>query len=62
MLDLAAWIRAARKALMEPIPVDARPAQCRACGMRSHCGQAIRHASVDIYCINLGLARKATVD
>jgi len=40
VLDLAAQIRAARKALTEPIPVNPRPSQCRACGMRSHCGQA----------------------
>ena len=40
VLELAGQIRAARKAITEPIPVDPRPSQCRACGMRSHCGQA----------------------
>jgi CRISPR-associated exonuclease Cas4 len=40
VLDLAGQIRAARKAVTVPIPVDPRPGQCRRCGMRIHCGQA----------------------
>ncbi|MFI5386711.1 MAG: hypothetical protein ACHQ50_11400 [Fimbriimonadales bacterium] len=40
VLDLAVQIRAARKAVTEPIPVDPRPGQCRLCGTRPHCGQA----------------------
>jgi len=40
VLDLAGQIRAARKAVTEPIPVDPIPAQCHPCGMRGHCGQA----------------------
>jgi CRISPR-associated exonuclease Cas4 len=40
VLDLAGQIRAARAAVMEPIPVNPNPGQCRPCGMRGHCGQA----------------------
>jgi CRISPR-associated exonuclease Cas4 len=40
VLDLAGQIRAARKAVTEPIPVSPRPGQCRSCGQRGNCGQA----------------------
>jgi CRISPR-associated exonuclease Cas4 len=40
VLELAAQIRAARAALSQPIPVEAKPGQCRPCGMRGHCEQA----------------------
>jgi CRISPR-associated exonuclease Cas4 len=40
VLDVAARIRAARAALRQPIVVDPRPGQCRACGMRAHCAEA----------------------
>jgi CRISPR-associated exonuclease Cas4 len=40
VLDVADQIRAARARVREAIPVDPRPGQCRACGMRGHCGQA----------------------
>ena len=39
VLDLADQIRAARKAITEPIPVNPKAAQCRACGQRGNCGQ-----------------------
>jgi CRISPR-associated exonuclease Cas4 len=39
VLELAGQIRAARKALTVPIPVNPVPGECRPCGMRSHCGQ-----------------------
>jgi CRISPR-associated exonuclease Cas4 len=40
VLDLAEQIRAARKAVTVPIPVNPKPSQCRACGQRRNCGQA----------------------
>jgi CRISPR-associated exonuclease Cas4 len=40
VLDLAAQIRAARPAITEPIPVNPKPSQCRACSQRGNCGQA----------------------
>jgi CRISPR-associated exonuclease Cas4 len=40
VLDLAGQIRAARAAVTVPIAVNPTPGQCRACGMRGHCGQA----------------------
>jgi CRISPR-associated exonuclease Cas4 len=40
VLDLAAQIRAARKAVTIPIPVNPTVGQCRACGQRGNCGQA----------------------
>jgi len=39
VLDLAGQIRAARAAVMEPIPVNPRQSQCRPCGMRGHMQQ-----------------------
>ncbi|QDV39234.1 CRISPR-associated protein Cas4 [Tautonia plasticadhaerens] len=39
VLDVADQIRAARRQVDEAIPVNPRPAQCRSCGMREHCGQ-----------------------
>ena len=41
VLELAGQIRAARAAVTQPIPVNPRPGQCRPCGMREHCGQAV---------------------
>ncbi len=41
VLEKAAGIREARQQLAEPIRVQPRPGQCRACGMRPYCGQAI---------------------
>ena|SRR5271157_3923673 len=40
VLELTGQIRAARASVGETIVVDPRPGQCRACGMREHCGQA----------------------
>jgi CRISPR-associated exonuclease Cas4 len=40
VLELAGRIRAARGAVMVPIPVDRKPGQCRPCGQRGSCGQA----------------------
>ncbi len=40
VIELAGQIRAARKAVTEPIPVSPRPGQCRSCGQRGNCGQA----------------------
>ncbi len=40
VLELAGRIRAARAAVTAPLPVAPYPGQCRACGMRSRCGQA----------------------
>jgi CRISPR-associated exonuclease Cas4 len=40
VLDMAGQIRAARANVSTPIPVNAKPAQCRACGQRGNCGQA----------------------
>ncbi len=40
VLDLAREIRAKRAVVDQPIAVDPTPGQCRACGMRGHCGQA----------------------
>jgi len=40
VLELAAQIRAARKAVTVPIVVNPKPSQCRACGQRGNCGQA----------------------
>ena len=40
VLELAGQIRAARREISMPIPVDPNPGQCRPCGMRAHCGQA----------------------
>lgn len=40
VLEMAGQIRAARRAVAEPIPVSPVPGQCRPCGMRGHCGQA----------------------
>jgi CRISPR-associated exonuclease Cas4 len=42
VLGLAGQIRAARAAVDQPIPVDPVPGQCRPCGMRGHCGQAVQ--------------------
>ena len=39
VLDVADQIRTARRQVAEPIRVNPRPAQCRSCGMREHCGQ-----------------------
>lgn len=39
-VDLAGQIRAARKAVTEPIPVNPKPGQCRPCGERGNCRQA----------------------
>jgi CRISPR-associated exonuclease Cas4 len=41
VLGLAGQIRAARAAVAQPIPVKPVAGQCRPCGMRCHCGQAI---------------------
>jgi CRISPR-associated exonuclease Cas4 len=41
VLGMAGRIRAARAAVAVPIPVDPRPGQCRKCGQRGNCGQAI---------------------
>jgi hypothetical protein len=41
VLDLAGQIRAARARVGEVIPVEPKPAQCRVCGQRGNCGQAI---------------------
>ena len=41
VLDLAGRIRAARAVVNQPIPVNPVPGQCRPCGMRGHCEQAI---------------------
>lgn len=40
VLEMAASIRSARQRRAEMIPVRPRAGQCRACGMRGHCGQA----------------------
>ncbi len=40
VLDLAARVREARKAVRVPIQVTPAPVQCKACGMRGQCGQA----------------------
>jgi CRISPR-associated exonuclease Cas4 len=40
VLGLAGRIRAARREVDQPIPVQPVPGQCRACGMRGQCGQA----------------------
>jgi CRISPR-associated exonuclease Cas4 len=40
VLTMAGQIRAARADIGQPIPVNPHPGQCRACGMREHCGQA----------------------
>ena len=40
VLAIAGQIRAARQRLAEPLPVDASPAQCRACGQRPNCRQS----------------------
>jgi CRISPR-associated exonuclease Cas4 len=40
VLELAAQIRAARRAVTVSIPVNPMLGQCRPCGMRGHCGQA----------------------
>ena len=40
VLELAGQIRAARARIATPIQVNAKPSQCRQCGMRGHCGQA----------------------
>jgi CRISPR-associated exonuclease Cas4 len=40
VLKVADQIRAARARIAQPIPVNPTPGQCRACGMRRHCGQA----------------------
>jgi CRISPR-associated exonuclease Cas4 len=40
VLDMAGQIRAARTNVSTPIAVNAKPAQCRACGQRGNCGQA----------------------
>jgi CRISPR-associated exonuclease Cas4 len=41
VLDMAAKIRQGREAADEPIIVHPKPGQCRACGVRKHCQQAI---------------------
>lgn len=41
VLDLAGRIREARKSVDRPIPVTPKPGQCRPCGMRERCGQAM---------------------
>ncbi|MGO9466338.1 MAG: PD-(D/E)XK nuclease family protein [Isosphaeraceae bacterium] len=41
VIELAGQIRSARAAVTQPIPVNPRPGQCRPCGMREHCGQAV---------------------
>jgi CRISPR-associated exonuclease Cas4 len=41
VLELAGQIRAARAAVAQPIPVRPAHGQCRPCGMRGHCGQAV---------------------
>jgi len=40
VFELAGQIRAARARVGEPIPVDPRPGQCRACGQLANSGQA----------------------
>jgi CRISPR-associated exonuclease Cas4 len=40
LLKVADRIRAARARVTQPIPVNPKPGQCRACGVRGHCGQA----------------------
>jgi CRISPR-associated exonuclease Cas4 len=40
VLGMAGEIRAARREVARPIPVQPVPGQCRPCGMRGHCGQA----------------------
>jgi len=40
VLELAGQIRAARRDINRPIPVDSKPGQCCPCGMRARCGQA----------------------
>jgi hypothetical protein len=39
MLELAGEIRKARAAVGVAIAVDPTPGQCRACGIKDHCGQ-----------------------
>jgi CRISPR-associated exonuclease Cas4 len=39
VLDMAGQIRTARADVALPIPVNPSKGQCRACGMRWHCGQ-----------------------
>lgn len=39
VLEVAERIRAARVRIEESIAVDPTPGQCRACGIRDHCGQ-----------------------
>ena len=41
VLGAAGQIRAARASISTLIPVNPRPGQCRPCGMRQHCGQAL---------------------
>jgi CRISPR-associated exonuclease Cas4 len=40
VLELAGQIRSARTRVIEPIPVDPKPGQCRPCGQRGNCSQA----------------------
>jgi CRISPR/Cas system-associated exonuclease Cas4 (RecB family) len=40
VLKVADQIRAARARIAQPIPVNPTPGQCRACSVRTHCGQA----------------------
>ena len=41
VLEVAGQIRAARASIRQPIPVQPKPGQCRPCGMRGHCRQAM---------------------
>lgn len=47
VLGLVEGIRMARAALGTPIPVNPSPGQCRHCGQRGNCGQAIREGMPD---------------
>lgn len=40
VLAIAGQIRAARRQLVEPLPVAPPPAQCRSCGQRPNCRQS----------------------
>jgi CRISPR-associated exonuclease Cas4 len=41
VLEMAAQIRQSRANVDRPIIVHPNPGQCRPCGVRGHCGQAV---------------------
>ncbi len=57
VLNMAAQIRTARRAVTVPIPVNPKPGHCRPCGMRGNWGQAR-----NLKCSNLCLANFWRVD